>query len=403
MSAHTSTVTRLAAFNAVGLLGVLVQIGCLWLFRSALEGHPLIATALAVEVTVLHNFLWHVHWTWADRPAAAGHTARRLLRFNLSNGLVSIAGNVVITALLIESGHVHYLVASLVSIAACSLVNYAASDLLVFVPVTCLSMAAVLLHTDVVQAKDLRLEASQAFDRYAHLTESRMDKEARGELPFLWVDTLSESEGRELRMKLSAGEVVVGRLETRDGGDMIQFPAAICHHWIGTVFIPNVRLDEVAALMQAYDRYQDIYRPAVRRSTTLSRGAERFRVYLQLFQKRIIGVVLNTETDVTYRRVTPRRMQVRSQSTRIAEVEHPGTPQEQERPVGKDSGFLWRFNNYCAIDESGRGVLVQCESLSLSRDIPIGLGWLIEPFISAVPRDSLDFTLRALRTALGRP
>src|SRR5439155_6385969 len=142
-----------------------------------------------------------------------------------------------------------------------------------------------------------------------------------------------------------------------------------------------------------------IYRPAVSRSTILSRDGDHFRVSLRLFQKKIIGVVLNTEADVTYLRVTPRRMQVRSQSTRVAEVENPDTGQEREKPVGRDSGFLWRFNNYCALDESDHGVFVQCESLSLSRDIPIGLGWLIEPFISSVPRDSLEFTLRALRTA----
>jgi hypothetical protein len=135
----------------------------------------------------------------------------------------------------------------------------------------------------------------------------------------------------------------------------------------------------------------------------LSRGGDGFRVYLQLFQKQIISVVLNTESEVTYTRLSPKRMQVRSSSTRIAEVDHPGTSDEREKPVGRDSGFLWRFNNYCSLDESDDGVYVQCETLSLSRDVPTGLGWLIDPFVNAIPRDSLEFSLRALRSALLGP
>lgn len=409
MREEKSSAARLAAFNAVGLLGVPVQIGCLWLFRSAVHGHDLVATALAVELTVLHNFFWHIRWTWADRPAPAGDIVRRLVGFNLTNGLVSIAGNVWITAILIESTHVHYIVAGLVSIALCSLVNFVLSDRVVFVPavrvrrvlsIACLGLIGLFTQNGVVYAKDLLPEASQAFDRYARLTEARMDQENRGELPFLWVDNQPGADGRGLRARVVRGDIAVGRLETRDGGRKIRFPAAICHHWVGTVFIPGVRLEQVATLMQSYNRYPEIYAPVVRRATVLSHAGDHFNVSLRLFQKKIVSVVLNTETDVTYLRVTASRMQVRSQSTRVAEVENPDTGQEQEKPIGRDSGFLWRFNNYCALDESGRGVFVQCESLSLSRDVPTGLGWLIEPFISGVPRDSLEFTLRALRSAL---
>ena len=93
-------------------------------------------------------------------------------------------------------------------------------------------------------------------------------------------------------------------------------------------------------------------------------------------------------------------MQVRSVSTRIAEVADADTPQQREQPVGRDSGFLWRFNNYCALEERAEGTVVQCESISLSRDIPFGLGWLVGPFVNDVPRESLEFTLGAMRKAL---
>ena len=152
--------------------------------------------------------------------------------------------------------------------------------------------------------------------------------------------------------------------------------------------------------MQGYDRYQEIYSPSVRRSHTISRQGDSFKVYLQLFMKKIISVVLNTEYDVQYMRLSPTRMQVRSYSTRIAEVQNPGTPDEKEAPVGDDSGFLWRFHNYCSLDERPVGTYIQCESLSLSRGIPTGLGWIVGPFVTSIPRESLEFTLGHMRTAL---
>jgi hypothetical protein len=68
--------------------------------------------------------------------------------------------------------------------------------------------------------------------------------------------------------------------------------------------------------------------------------------------------------------------------------------------VGHDNGFLWRFNNYCGLEGRKEGTYVQCETVSLSRDVPFGLGWFIRPFITGVPRESLEFTLNAMRTAL---
>ena len=219
-------------------------------------------------------------------------------------------------------------------------------------------------------------------------------------MPFLWIDQLPDDRRRQAQAKLRRGEIVVSRLQTRDGDGAVRFHDAMCHHWVGTVLVPGARLDDVVTLMQTYDRYQDVYRPAVRHSKTLSRDGAHFKVSLQLFMKKIISVVLNTESDVHYIPVSPKRMQVRSASTRIAEIADADTPQQREQPVGHDNGFLWRFNNYCALEERAEGTVVQCESISLSRDIPFGLGWLIGPFVTDVPRESLEFTLGAIRRRL---
>jgi putative flippase GtrA len=394
---------RWAIFNLVGAVGLLVQLGCLWVLRDGLGVHYALAALISIELTIVHNFFWHVRWTWADRPASTVEVLRRLARFNLTNGTISIVGNLVLMAALVELAHVHYLVANLLSVTVCSLANFVVSDVVVFEARTLAVLCTVvgwLGTAGQAEAADLRAETVVAFERYVLLTETRMDGEMRGPIPFLWVDRLPAAERRDVSARLRRGEIVVSRLETRDAGQSIEVPDGMRHHWVGTIFAPGAGLDRAVTLMQSYDRYQEIYRPAVRRSRTLSRAGDRFTISLQLFTKKVISVVLNTEYDVSYIRVPPARMFVRSASTRIAEVQRPDTADEQEKPVGHDNGFLWRFNNYCALEERGEGVYIQCESVSLTRNIPTGLGWLIGPFVTSIPKESLEFTLGTLRTAL---
>src|SRR6185503_3534309 len=149
-----------------------------------------------------------------------------------------------------------------------------------------------------------------------------------------------------------------------------------------------------------YNQYATIYSPNVRRSRVLSHEGTRYTVYMQLFMKKVVSVVLNTEYDVRYMPSGDRRMHVRSYATKIAEVQQPGTPQESEKTVGRDSGYLWRFNNYCGFEAKTEGTYMQCESVSLSRDIPMGFGWLIGPYVTGIPRESLTFTLSAARAHL---
>ena len=144
-------------------------------------------------------------------------------------------------------------------------------------------------------AADLHANTTAAFDRDVRLTEMRLNEERRGTIPFLWVDGLTEVQRQDANARLRGGEVIVSRMETRDGGRPIDIPGGLCHHWIGTVFLPGVRLDRTIRLMQAYDDYHEVYGPAVWRSRMLSRDGDRFRVSLQLFMKKVVSAVLNTE------------------------------------------------------------------------------------------------------------
>jgi len=116
----------------VGVLGIGVQLAALWVLAGWLGWHYLAATVVATETAVLHNFVWHIRWTWADRPASAVETLARLWRFHLTNGLVSLAGNALVMMLLTGVLGIHYLLANMASILACSLANLALSEFWVF-------------------------------------------------------------------------------------------------------------------------------------------------------------------------------------------------------------------------------------------------------------------------------
>ena len=123
---------RLAKFSLVGGIGIGVQLGVLTAL-IAMRMNYLLATGLAVESAVLHNFLWHHCFTWAERTGPAGQGAMRsLLRFHLSNGLISMLGNLLLMRWLVGLLHLHVMIANLLTITICWLANFLASDRWVF-------------------------------------------------------------------------------------------------------------------------------------------------------------------------------------------------------------------------------------------------------------------------------
>jgi putative flippase GtrA len=131
--AAPTTALRWLKFNAVGALGIVVQLAVLFVLKSSLHLGYLLATALAVEAAVVHNFLWHERYTWADRISPSWRTSLpRLLRFNLTNGGVSIAGNLALMKLLVGLARLNYIAANAIAIAVCSLANFLVSEAWVF-------------------------------------------------------------------------------------------------------------------------------------------------------------------------------------------------------------------------------------------------------------------------------
>jgi hypothetical protein len=248
------------------------------------------------------------------------------------------------------------------------------------------------------RAAELQPRTVAAFDRYVHATEQRMESDGA----FLWVDGLADARKRTTLGELGRGELVIERVATRDGAERINVPDGLIHHWLGLVFVPGATVDQALALLQDYDRHAEIYRPTVARSKLLARDGDVFRAYLRFVMKKVITVVVNTENDARFTRLGPGRAESRIYSTRIAEVEEADTPGEREKPVGRDGGYLWRLYTYWRFLARDGGTYVQCESISLTRGIPIGFGWLVGPFVTSIPRESLAFTLETTRAVLAR-
>lgn len=248
-------------------------------------------------------------------------------------------------------------------------------------------------------AEQLKPATVAAFDHYVSLTEQRMANEVNSG-GFLWVETLPSAQRSDCYAALRKGEVLTKQLQTLEDGRAIHVPDGLIHHWIGLVFIPGASLAGTMALLQDYDDQHEFYAPEVQRSRLIRRNGNDFHVYLRLRRKKVVTVVLDTEYDVHYAMPENDRAFARSYSTRIAEVENADEKNETEKPVGNDDGFLWRLNSYWRFWQRDGGTYVQLEAISLTRDIPAGLGWLIRPFVTSVPQESLRFTLTQTRANL---
>jgi hypothetical protein len=257
------------------------------------------------------------------------------------------------------------------------------------------AIVALSLITTSTSAAELQPRTVAAFDKYVSIAEPRIDIDG-----YLWLDSLPAPQRQSRLAEVKRGMLAIQRLELRDGEREIDVPGGLIHHWVGAVFIPGVSVDAAVALLQDYDRHAMIYAPVVARSRVLARDGDEFKVFLRFVMKKVITVVVNSEHRALFSRPGSDRARSRIASTKIAEVIDPNTPREREAPVGRDSGYLWRLNTYWRFLQRDGGVYIECESISLSRGIPRGLGWIVGPFVTSVPRESLAFTLETTRRVL---
>jgi hypothetical protein len=231
-----------------------------------------------------------------------------------------------------------------------------------------------LLAAQIKITVQLSSAANQAFDRYVGTAEAKMD----------WQPRTSAKPG---------GDVDLAAV----GGSPVNIIDGMVHDWVGGVLIPAASADQALAMFQDYAGYKKVFSPEVFDSKLISHQEDRWASWLRFGRRAgLVNVSYDAEYTSQYRSLGGGRWAIQSRSTKIAELDDNNKPM----PDGTSQGFLWRLNSYWLIEPRREGLYLECRAISLSRDIPNGLGWIVRPIIAGVPRDSVRATLEEARTAL---
>ena len=249
-------------------------------------------------------------------------------------------------------------------------------------------------------AADLKPKTSAAFDHYVTATEARFAPELRPDGTFLYIDALAPDARKSSYDQLKRGEILVEKLETKQPGVNADVPDGIVHHWVGLVFIPGTTLAKTLSVVQDYDHRAELYKPDVISARILAHQGSDYKIFMRLYQKRFTTAIFNTEYAIHWGKVDASRMYSHSISPRSSEVKDTDKPEGEAYPVGTGRGYLWRLNTYWRFEEKDGGVYLQCEAVSLTRDIPTGFGWLLRPLVTAIPKQSLNRALGQTRNVV---
>ena len=234
--------------------------------------------------------------------------------------------------------------------------------------------------------------AVTTFNTYINTIEARLAQQHRQASGFL-----DSAPGNEAPMR--RGELIVERITPSTAGSL---PGAAIYHWRGTAFAPGAHAADFERTMRDFAAYPHYSAPQVMQARVQMQNGDRMQAWMRVKQKHVITVVLDTSYDVTFGRLDALHGYSLSRSTRIAEIDAPGTSKERALNSSEEHGFLWRLNTYWSYEERDCGLYIQIESVTLTRSIPAGLGWAVGPFVESVPRESLEFTLRSTVVALKR-
>jgi hypothetical protein len=239
-------------------------------------------------------------------------------------------------------------------------------------------------------------ETREAWQRYVAATEERIARELRSTAGFLVRDFLAPQERAGYERELAAGRVpVIVRHTVGPDGAPLRIDGGTAHHRLAAVLVPKLRLDDVLAFAQQYDRHHLHFRE-VEASRLLSRTGDVFEVFLRVRRERPEVASFNTLHHVNYERPAAGRAVSRSVTTRVRQLEW-SAGVEKERPEGDDSGMIWALNSYWRFQERPDGVVAECEMVSLSRGVPFPVRWLFPGWVESLATDSLRETLLSLR------
>jgi hypothetical protein len=234
--------------------------------------------------------------------------------------------------------------------------------------------------------------AVSAFDGYVHSVESRLARQHQSRNGFLAPPLTPQDEQR-----LRKGELIIEPITPLTG---LPLSEALLHDWRGTAFAAGAKAADFERLMRNINGYPQYFSPQVLQARVLAQQGDHLQALMRIRQKHVLTVVLDTSYDINFGRLDAQRGYSISRSTKISEIDSPGAAGEHALGPSEEHGFLWRLNSYWTYEERDGGLYLQIESVSLTRAVPNGLNWIIQPFIEKIPRESLEFTLRSTCNAL---
>jgi hypothetical protein len=242
------------------------------------------------------------------------------------------------------------------------------------------------------RAANLKVAIVQQFKEYIREVEARLAPRFQGE-DFLWSDQSTEA-----RKEVAAGQIAI---EPAKNKGLIEIKGGMIQDWHGAVFIQGAKLDSVLRVVQDYTNHAKYYSPDVVTSKVVSHTGNHWLVVMRTLKTKLfLSDVLETENDITFEKLNAAKVYGIAKSTRIQEVANPGKGDEHLLPEGHDRGLLWRLYGYWFYEERDGGVYVECESVTLTRDVPFGMGAVVAPIIRNVPGESLRSSLEHTRQAV---
>jgi hypothetical protein len=252
---------------------------------------------------------------------------------------------------------------------------------------------AIFLMVSTSHAKELKPETVKAWDEYVQSVNAQLQDRLNREGHFLRVDEAPDRLASLLQGQILAEPVAANGHE--------KVPHGLIHDWYGAVFVPGVTISDVLAVLGDYDRYEEFYRPTVVDSKLLERTQDDEKFSLLMLSKVLfVTVALDAEYESHVTCLDEKRCYIISYSVRTQQVKDYGRPSERTLPPDEGDGYLWRLYGVTAFENVDGGVVIENESVALSRDIPASVRWLVNPIVTHLPRNSITTGLRQTRDAV---
>jgi len=251
------------------------------------------------------------------------------------------------------------------------------------------SLAAVVavVSTAVTTGQGLRPPIAAGWEAYITATEARVSRERGGAIPS--------------RPGVERGEVFIEQVKTSGPSGELKVPDAAVHDWRGTVLVPGARVEDVVSRLEREP--PDTKQEDVLSSSVLELRPGWMKVAVRVHRKLILSAVFDTEHEVTFERHGASRASSWSRATKIVEIADAGTPKERPKGEKEDRDLLWKWHAYWRYEQVEHGVVVECESVTLSRPVPMLLKPIAGPLVSKVARESMERSLIALRERFKAP